>query len=405
MPACFSKAREGRSMREFRNVLIVYDAVMSLDGADRTVGGIQTYLLSLARVLGGAGLEVRILQEADKGFDLELDDVQILGRAIGRCKQSEKYARLLATVEEDYCPRETLVIWGTFYCAPRQGKYTAVAIQHGIGFDLINESARNQYLVKLGLAELIKYGQRRQAYKAYRNTQYRVCVDYNFLNWYRTMSSREDDAQHWVIPNFTHIPSWPVEVKSGFKRLLFARRFVKARGIDLMVAVAEQLLRRYEDVTVTFAGEGPCLEGIDKLRQAFGARVDITRYDPGESLEFHRGFDIAFVPTVGSEGTSLSLLEAMAAGCAVVCTNVGGMTNIVIDRYNGMMVNPEVASLYAAAEYLIEQPEAANRMRFAARSTVEYGFSHNLWGQKWVAVIEQISTSRSTLEYQVSELS
>lgn len=44
----------------------------------------------------------------------------------------------------------------------------------------------------------------------------------------------------------------------------------------------------------------------------------------------------------------------MAAGCAVICTNVGGMTNIIIDGYNGLMINPDEDSLYKALDRLIE---------------------------------------------------
>ncbi|WP_420491566.1 glycosyltransferase [Neobacillus drentensis] len=53
---------------------------------------------------------------------------------------------------------------------------------------------------------------------------------------------------------------------------------------------------------------------------------------------------------LGSEGTSLSLLEAMAAKCAEIATNVGGMTNIILDNYNGLIINPDESELYLALE-------------------------------------------------------
>lgn len=52
-------------------------------------------------------------------------------------------------------------------------------------------------------------------------------------------------------------------------------------------------------------------------------------------------------------GTSLSLFEAMVARCAIVCTNVGGTTNIVLDGFNGFMVRPVADEIREAIEELI----------------------------------------------------
>lgn len=378
-------------MKKHRKALIVYDAILDLAGVERTVGGIQTYLLSLAKVFEQVGMDVTIVQEGNVDFESRLDDVRIVGRRVSGANSKNKYAKLLASVESDFSSHETLVIWGTFYNVPLQSSYTAISIQHGIGFDLINESKRNTMLCKMGLAGLIKYVQRRQAYKSYTAAEYRVCVDYNFLNWYRTMSSRKDDANTWVIPNFTEIPDWEVRPRPTNRKVLFARRFVSVRGVNLMLDAARNLLPVYLDMEVTFAGAGPGLPEIKKLQDDFPDRVAITRYEPNQSLEFHRGYDIAVIPTFGSEGTSLSLLEAMASGCAVVCTNVGGMTNIVIDRYNGLMVNPDANSIHDAIRCLFDSSETADRMRTAARQTVEAGFSKKLWAEKWTRVIHGLA--------------
>ena len=39
----------------------------------------------------------------------------------------------------------------------------------------------------------------------------------------------------------------------------------------------------------------------------------------------YQGADICVIPSIGSEATSLACLEALASGCAVVATNVGGL--------------------------------------------------------------------------------
>jgi glycosyltransferase involved in cell wall biosynthesis len=370
-------------MKKIANVIIVYDAVLKLDGSGRTVGGVQTYLLSLACSINRTGVKAVILQEGSIDFDRELDGVTILGRKVTYNNSDKKYIRLYEYIKAQYDPGDTLIIWGSFYNARKQSDFTAISIQHGLTFDLIRHSRRNDFVVKLGLSWFIKLFQRSQAFCRFKRVKYRVCVDYNFLNWFRTMSSRIDDANTAVIPNFTDIPSWPVQEKTSYKKILFARRFVDKNGTRFMVEVAGNMIRECPEVEFTFAGEGPGLPLIAQLQKQYPDRVFITQYEPAGTLEFHRQYDIAVIPTLGHEGTSLSLLEAMAAGCAVVCSNVGGMTNVVIDRYNGIMITPNAANLQAAIGELVADPEMANRLRFAARDTVENGFSRKLWDEKW----------------------
>ena len=93
------------------------------------------------------------------------------------------------------------------------------------------------------------------------------------------------------------------------------------------------------------------------------------------------------MPTVGSEGTSLSLLEAMAAGCAVICSNVGGMTNIILDGYNGLMVNPDENSFYEGICELIDNNELREEIASNGKKTVEKAFSLDRWNKKWKTTI------------------
>jgi len=377
-------------MNKLKRIAIIYDAILDPCGKERSIGGIQTYLLALARGLKSAGYEVDIVQDSSVYFESELDEVRVIGVPTLCMNSNNRYKKLLRFVGDRFDPDETLLIWGSFYYVPKQNRFMSISVQHGISFDLINESKRNDLLARIGLSRLIKIIQCWQAEYRYKKSQYRVCVDYNFLNWYRTCSSRADDDMQWVIPNFTDIPEWSLGDKNEFKRLLFARRFVDKRGVRLMINASRRLLDEYSELRVTFAGEGPLLSLIESLQEDYPGQIEITKYQPQESLSFHKNFDISVVPTQGSEGTSLSLLEAMAAGCAVVCTNVGGLTNIIVDEYNGLMVNPNADDIFFAINKLIIDAPVANEMRRRARESVEYGFSRSQWEKRWLAVINRV---------------
>ena len=100
-----------------------------------------------------------------------------------------------------------------------------------------------------------------------------------------------------------------------------------------------------------------------------------THYDSSKAIEFHSQFDIAVVPTTGSEGTSLSLIEAMSAHCAVLCTNVGGMTNIIIDGLNGIMTLPTADAVYEGLKLLLTHPDMREKIASRGYETVAEAFN------------------------------
>lgn len=77
--------------------------------------------------------------------------------------------------------------------------------------------------------------------------------------------------------------------------------------------------------------------------------------------------DIAVIPTVYSEGTSLSCLEAMSSGLPVVATNVGGLNDLILDGYNGRLVPPSAERITAALAELIEDRELRKALGIRAR--------------------------------------
>ena len=212
-----------------------------------------------------------------------------------------------------------------------------------------------------------------------------ICVDYNFLNWYRTQVNYVA-AYTQVIPNYTRVASRQEKPMDDI-HIIFARRLFEYRGTRVFTAAVKRILDEYKQVTVTIAGSGPDEEWMREQLSGYGT-VEFIYYESQDSLRIHQDKHIAVVPTIGSEGTSLSLLEAMAAGCAVVCTNIGGMTNIVIDGYNGLMVSPDEESIYRAIKKLVDDEQFRYQLADKAYETACQGFSYEKWKTKWETTIQ-----------------
>src|SRR5690606_35604225 len=150
----------------------------------------------------------------------------------------------------------------------------------------------------------------------------------------------------------------------------------------LFSSVLNRILDENDNVYATFAGNGPDEAYLKELFDSH-PQVRFITYESEDSIEIHKEFQITIVPTIGSEGTSLSLLEAMSAKCAVIATNVGGMTNIILDKYNGLMINPDEVELYEALTTLIKNKAFHEEIANNGFLTVSKAFNKELWEERW----------------------
>lgn len=359
-----------------KRIHIIYYDYLRNDEKTLSVGGIQTYVYNLCRVIREMNAEPVVYQLADHDFDILHQNVAVKGIAAPRKKFVQKALSMIPTGET--------VIFGTEELArPYQG--ASIVIQHGIYWDKPKHQGKGKlfndlYIFRRARQALTTVGYLRQVDKT-------VCVDYNFINWYRTQLP-SPETELVGIPNFAEIQ--PVQKKpEGRVNIIFARRFYAYRGTRIFAGAAKRLLENYPQVHITVAGEGPD-EAWMKEQLGGQDRVTFTKYESSASAEIHADKHIAVVPTLGSEGTSLSLLEAMASHCAVVCTNVGGMTNIIIDRFNGLMVTPDEDSLYRALADLVEDADLRQKLADRAYETASEGFSFELWKERWTDVLKTI---------------
>jgi glycosyltransferase involved in cell wall biosynthesis len=102
---------------------------------------------------------------------------------------------------------------------------------------------------------------------------------------------------------------------------------------------------------------------------------------------YHRSH-IALIPTAFAEGTSLSCLEAMATNNGIISTNIGGLPNLILNNFNGMLINPDPGSLINAVERLIADRKLLKTLASNALLTVD-SFRKEEWDLKWSSIIEE----------------
>ena len=365
---------------ERKRIHILSDRFIKFDTGNVVVGGIQTYVKDLSEVADGLGFKVFVYDFDHRERVIELEHCTVIGKNFPDTKKGcDMMAKYVYNTMPD---KNDLVIYDSDDRISLSPLFeNSIGLQHGISWDMPDEKCRS--LARNMLGCLIR------DYKTLRRLSYvkqLVCVDYNFVNWYRTFI-RNNRVNLKVIPNYTRVaPKYEKDVNGV--NIIFARRLRKYRGTRVFTEAIKRIVKEYPEVRVFIYGSGP--EG-DWMHQQLDeyAQVKFDNFAVGESLEVHSDKHIAIVPTVGSEGTSLSLLEAMSAQCAVVCSDVGGMTNIVLDGFNGKMVpagNDE--ELYKAIKYLIDNPQERERIALTGYESIMRSFSFGRWKQEWETVLK-----------------
>jgi glycosyltransferase involved in cell wall biosynthesis len=148
------------------------------------------------------------------------------------------------------------------------------------------------------------------------------------------------------------------------------------KGFDQLVDAARLLVRDDDRVGIVLVGDGPDRPMLEALVRASklesnvvfaGFRTDVDRLLPGADI---------LAQASHTEGLPNVVLEASAAGLAVVATDVGGTSEIIEDGVNGFLV--PVADPPALARRLLDlvrSPELRQQMGDRGRDLVRARFS------------------------------
>ncbi len=357
-------------------VFMLYPYFFTPDGKRKKIGGVETYIESLAQVVSNIGLTPIICQFSETVFKKEYLNLTICGYKVNSIRS------LYKEIENDVNKSEDIILFVSDLWSTKLKGVKTLSIQHGIYWDI--PRTKGPYI----LYYIQRFKQVITALIDFNNTKYSVCVDYNFYNWYKTFNVKAKCKRHWVIPNFAdqYISRSDLEQKlstrSSTVNIIFARRFYEFRGVHIFAEAMNKIMDENPNIHVTFAGEGPEEEYIKQLFSKYTNRFSLIKYLPSESFKIHKKYDIAVVPTTGSEGTSLSLLEAMGAGCVVVSTPIGGLSNIVLDEYNGYISMPTSEDLYRTINKAIENLNDKDIVTNAV-NCVKLSFSKEKWAKAW----------------------
>jgi glycosyltransferase involved in cell wall biosynthesis len=186
---------------------------------------------------------------------------------------------------------------------------------------------------------------------------------------------------------------------SKSKTILFMARLVEEKGAgDLIEAFAAGARDRWPDWKLVIAGSGPDQERIRALAKRFdvGEAVEFAGYVKDEQkMRLLAEAAIFALPTRYNEGVPISVMEAMAAGCALLTSRAGGLGDVVSDGTNGVVLGQcSVSSIENALEKLTGE----DRLREEAQAACHQQAWSTLSATEVVRKLESLLTGAEPLK-------
>lgn len=219
-----------------------------------------------------------------------------------------------------------------------------------------------------------------------RSTDLRICVSRDIVD-IRRRAEGTPEGKLAYVPNAVDATAaraarrGKIEVMAEFgwgadERLVLAvGRLVPAKSYATLAEAMSMLRARHPEGRCLVVGEGRAesevREAIERFAVGDIVRLAGSRADIPDLL----GAADVFVLTSTREGLPVSLLEAMAAGKAIVGTSVGGVPDAITDGETGILVPPgDPAAAARAISRLFEDPVLGRALGAAASRAAEERF-------------------------------
>ena len=168
----------------------------------------------------------------------------------------------------------------------------------------------------------------------------------------------------------------------------FVGRLTQIKRPDRLVDIARFLKEKHPNVSLLIAGEGELFQSTKDLAQSerlpivfLGWRNDINVVLSGCNMA---------VLCSDNEGIPLTLIQAAQAGLPIVSTNVGSVSDIVVNGVNGLLTDVSSEALITGISVLLEDRELGKKYGLAGAQRAEELFSSKAMIAKHEALYSQI---------------
>jgi glycosyltransferase involved in cell wall biosynthesis len=180
-------------------------------------------------------------------------------------------------------------------------------------------------------------------------------------------------------------------IPQNSKVVITVRRLVFKNGVDTLIECANIAVKKNPNITFLVVGKGPDQSSVQIRAQQLGIENNfrLTGFVKDEDLPiYYNTADFFVLPSKSGEGLPLVALEAMACGLPVIATDVGGIREVLMEKW-GKLVAANHPELLAKAVLEFANEDFSSR-RKELRAFMEEKFSWDKNVERLVEIYEEL---------------
>ena len=175
--------------------------------------------------------------------------------------------------------------------------------------------------------------------------------------------------------------------------LLYAGRIHQSKGLDLIVEAFLKCYKNNKNLKLFVVGGGyskydnQMLEKllIKKSENLKGNVIKLLKWVNHEDMIYIYSItDISILASINAEGNSLFIMESMACGIPVICTNIGGLPEIITNNDTGILIKKENLrdQLISAIKELVQNKKLRTTIGKSASAYIHKNHEINIMTEK-----------------------
>lgn len=163
-------------------------------------------------------------------------------------------------------------------------------------------------------------------------------------------------------------------------RLLYVGRLEEVKGCEVLIRAMTRIIREHPSVRLDVVGDGTSRHRLEESARLHGVAEHINFcgwLDREAVYQKYRESTVVVIPSIWPEAFSLVCLEALAVGRPVVCSNVGGLPELITNGDTGIIVEPGDPEAIALAVTALLARTDFDQIKRACRRTAQ---KHDLEG-------------------------
>ncbi len=362
--------------------------MLSWEYPPKNVGGLSNHVYYLAHQLAYKGNEVHVItcEEGSAPFD-EYDNGVYVHRVVPYKIVTNDFVHWVqhlnfAMIEKAIYLIERFGLMDVIHVHDWLAAFAGKTLKHSYGIPMVSTIHATEYGRNNGIStEMQRYIS--SVEEMVTNESWKVIVCSNYMRTQVNQLFSTLWEKIWVIPNGVKAESFDISFdKTAFRRnyaqdneklIFYIGRHVYEKGIDILINASPRIIEGYNDVKFVIAGVGPLTNELREKVRALGLehRIIFTGYmDEVVKNKIYKVADLAVFPS-RYEPFGIVALEAMAAGCPVLVSDVGGFSEIIEHKNSGLTFIPENQySLEDNAIQLLKDKNLSERLIINAKELV-----------------------------------